>query len=321
MLLFGLIVGLADLLGHSPAYLPLAALTVTAAFAARFLTVFAWRRALYATLLLSILVGLLAVVQTPWFWRPRGPFVSPNFLGHYAVAHVFIAFYLRATARRFGRRVCDLSLAFNLLATLLSQSRASFAALAAGLLLVVAMTRPKYLLELVAAGAVAFLYVNHLHAGQGADPRIGIWLQGLRLAHFRLLLGYGQRDFLIMPGYLHFYNVALECLVAAGILGLAAAVWMMIAGWRTAWRLPLKQERIALCAFLLAWIVNSMFIYATPETVAPLYAVLALLVNRDVANRAALVHDRQPLMDDALSAVNAGRADRGDRNRAVRHEA
>src|SRR5579863_9698982 len=83
-----LVVSLASGRGHW--FWPLAAAleyAMLASLSERF-----WRWVAAEALIVSMLVSMLAVLQICLgLPRARGPFASPNFLGYYAVAHVFLA--------------------------------------------------------------------------------------------------------------------------------------------------------------------------------------------------------------------------------------
>src|SRR5579859_6680461 len=91
----------------------------------RLLSERAWRTAVGTLLIAAAAISVLGIAQVAVFHFPRaqGPFASPNFLGYYSVAHVFLALAFR------WRPVAVLCA----LAVILSLSRGSILALAAGL--------------------------------------------------------------------------------------------------------------------------------------------------------------------------------------------
>lgn len=317
MILFAFAVGLADILGHAPGFTPLLVLTLLAVTTARFIPPAGWRYVFGGMLALSVLIAALAIAQviagyTFFAPRARGPFGSPNFLSYYAVLHFFLALYMRAGSR--WQRLWGACAAANLVALALSQSLGSVLGITAGMAVIVVSRYPRRVPEFLALASLSFAalanltFVSATRPTLLSDPRIGIWLQGLRIAHWRLLFGYGQRNFFVLPNYTHFYNVGIEALVAAGVVGLAAGVWMLWSGFRATRHLQ-KKEGTILCALLVAWSINGMFIYNTTESVLPLYAVLAYLrsvVNRDVADRAALIDKDEPLVHGAFGSRHAG---------------
>lgn len=311
----GAVMVLADYLTHIPSG-RIGVLTTLTLLGATLLSPRAWSRIFAAMLVWSIVQALIAIAQTPFSYRPEALFGSPNFFAGYAALHLFLAL----AVYREHPRLAVVAVGANIAALTLAQSRGAFLGAAAGLLLIVGVRRPKGIPALLLSGAVAWFWIFHLHAGM-AEPRWDIWRQGLQIAKWRLLLGYGQQNFLILPNFEHLYNVALEMLVGAGIVGLAAGAWMLLeAGRAAAYRQ--RDEALALQALLLCWVVTGMFIYNTPGTVLPLYAALGYLaVNRDKADLAALVHNRQPLEDDAVGHRDrANRADRAHGGGAVRGE-
>lgn len=312
MLSLALVVALANILGHQPVLTPFLFLTLCASGAARFMSARAWRIILCGMLILSLGAALLAFAQIGVILRPKGPFASPNFLAGYAALHIFLALFMRAQAKR--PRFYTAAAGVNLAALLLSQSLGGFLALASGLGIIAACRFRRWLLEFVCVTTALFAALTSVTPGRPAlldDPRISIWLQGWKVARWRLLTGYGQHNFFIPPNFTHFYNSALTLLVAAGVVGLGFGVWLLFVALRRARCWPQKEESLALRGFLVAWIVYSMFMYDTPETVGPLYVVLALLgseaaIRRHEQDGSALVDQSQPLVDAASRTARAG---------------
>lgn len=295
VLTFAAIIGLADLLGNSHGYLGLLSL-VAAFFALQRLGPAGWRRLLAAMLALSVAIAALAVIQTHYMPRSRGPFVSANFLAGYAVLHVFLALHVWG---RTGRPLlAGAAILANGLALALSQGRGGILAFGAGMVAYLGRGRPR-LAAVAGCAMLAIAIAVSLGRGEGAtDPRFGIWRLALQAASQKLLLGWGQEGVLIgtlrpagsdivFGGVAVFYNVALEWLLAGGILGLAAGIWIIVEGLLAARRQP------ALLAFLVAWLADGMFIFTTPGTSIPLFVVLAYLAS-----------ERRQIVDVAAARVD-----------------
>lgn len=264
----------------------------------------AWRWIVVGMVAISVVVSLGAMAQvyaeSSWFLaRAHGGFSSPNFLAGYAVLHIFLAGFLRPAARRSW--LCDVAIACNIAAVGFSQSLGGIIACGAGFAVLVAYKYPRRVPEFFAAAALIFVlfanmtYVAHTRGALLDDPRLSIWLEGLKIARWRLLFGYGEQSFLAPSGYVHFYNDAIACLIMAGVAGLAAAVWVLGSAARATYHTPNAKEGLALRAFLFAWVANGVFIYSTPETLFPLGVVLSYLVSlhRNVAHAARGIDDRQ----------------------------
>ena len=214
------------------------------------------RLILSASLRLSMAVALLAVAQVVHgVPRARGPWDSPNFLGHYAVTMCFLALAWRHKA------AIPVAVA-NAMVVVASQSRASLLALGVGIAELIPI-KGWIKFGLVSALALAVSAISH-----GDEHRLLVWKLGLLAETQHPFIGWGRTD--IILGLPAFYNVALDWTVRTGLVGLAAAVAMYVQAWRMA-EPPLK-------AALAAWLVNGMFLFAVWSTTAPLILALGLIL-------------------------------------------
>ena len=269
-LAFIAVAGIADILGPGHQWGSLAAACAWF-LACRSLSPRGWRVLLAASLALSVAIALLAVAQMWAMPRARGPFASPNLLGAYAVLMFFLSLGRAngggSEARKPGYTAPGLYAAANLLSLALSQSRGAILAL--GAVLLYRWSRSCALLT----GAALVLTVALIRP-DAVEARWGIWRIGLQAASQRLLLGWGQGG-LFISGLGSFYSIPLEWLINAGILGVLAGTWLLIAAAKVA----LKEGRPHLLAFLTAWFVQGLFLYGALATYAPLIAVLAYLAS------------------------------------------
>lgn len=249
------------------------------------------KRLLAGMMWLSVAVAALCIEQMFWMPRARGIFASPNFLGGYAVMMFFLA--LRAREKPDWHNIPLLA---NLVSVALSQSRGAFIALAAGLLVYNPLRR-HHRIQLGAAALVAALVLAHYRP---QEARIGIWRVGAVAAIQRPVLGWGPGG-LEVGTLRHFYNIPLDLTISAGIVGLAAGIWLGVEAMRAA------RPHPAMRALLVAWLVNGLFIFATPATTVPLFLALAWLASeqRRVEDVAALIDDGQPLLHRRMRAYGA----------------
>ncbi len=294
-------------------------------FACRALPERGWKWLLTIVLWLSVAVAALAVAQVAlWMPRARGAFVSPNFLGAYAVLMVFLAVAsacgvegFRIAPQQVGgdcktaarwRSIC--LAAANLISLALSQSRGALLALGAGLaVLIVFLPGLKKLsgltirlsgLTMVLVFAIACALL--IRSGN-EESRMGMWLVGLQGGLQRPVTGWGIGG-LMVSGLNRFYSIPIEWFTNAGILGVMAGTWLLAAATWVARGQP------ALLAFLAAWFVQGLFLDGTPATNMLLVTVLAWLArseHRHVADDAGRVDDDHPALD---GRVRAGRAER-----------
>jgi hypothetical protein len=258
------VVGLANWLGTGHGYGALLALAGLF-FLVRALPERGIRWLLAATFAFSVVVAALAIVQMWFMPRARGPFISPNSLGAFAVLMVFCSLEGPGPCGKMVRG-SRLAAGANLLSLALSQSRGAILALGAGLAVMLYRKRP--ILAVVSA-AVALAVVLLIRTG-AAEARTGIWLIALQAASQRLVLGYGQNG-LWISGLGTFYSIPLQWLANAGILGVMSGGWLLYEGMRAA------RDRPALQAFLVAWFVQGLFFFSIPATSIPLFAVLGYL--------------------------------------------
>ena len=233
------------------------------------------RLILSASLWLSMAVALLAVAQViHGIPRARGPWDSPNFLGHYAVTMCFLALAWRHKA------AIPIAVA-NAMVVIASQSRASLLALGCGILLLgkEVMSHKtnrwwtRYVLgkrlrldKTVALALVAgAIFLSH-----GDEHRWLIWRLGLEVAAQHPWVGWGRTD--IILGLPAFYNVALDWTIRTGLVGLVVAAALYVQAWRMA--------EPALRAMLAAWLVNGLFLFQVWSTTAPLILGLCLILWR-----------------------------------------
>lgn len=236
---------------------------------------FVWR--VFAWIAVASAAG--AAIQLPWLPRPPGPFSSPNDLGAFAAVALFLCLRHRF---RFPA-------AASLMAVALSQSRGAVLAVAAGG--VVWVWRGPKRFKLAAALGIIAVAAGIAILLWRPEARLNIWRIGLELAAKQPLTGWGIGGVEIWP-LDHFYSVPLDWLIATGMIGAAAGLWLAV----TATRLADHETR----AILAAWAVAGLFLSATPIMWALLLAVLAELVGRDEAARAGVVEHDEPLLDSRV---------------------
>ena len=243
---------------------------------------YVWNAMLWA----SMACAVLALVQLPWQDRPRGPFGSPNYLGAFAAVMVLAAWRQRQKSAAL----------LNLAAVAMSQSRGALLAVGVGAAILVYRRARVWALAAIGVAAI----------GAGLlwrpEARLAVWATGLQIAAQRPLTGWGiggveplavidQRLMMLD----HFYSVPLDWLIATGVLGLAAGVWMAIESWRSG----VAEDR----AVLAAWIVAGLFLSAAWPTWLILFVLMADLVGRDKAHRAGVVDHHQPLLNGRVRAL------------------
>lgn len=215
------------------------------------------RLILSASLWLSMAVALLAVAQVAHgIPRARGPWDSPNFLGHYAVTMTFLALAW------WHKAAIPIAVA-NAMVVIASQSRASLIALGVGIMV---FNRHALIPIVLALALVAGAFL----LGHGDEHRWLIWQLGVEVAAQHPWIGWGRTD--IIMGLPAFYSVPLDWTVRTGLVGLSAAVAMYVQAWRIA--------DPALRAALAAWLVNGLFLFAVWSTTAPLILGLCLILWR-----------------------------------------
>jgi hypothetical protein len=126
------------------------------------------------------------------------------------------------------------------------------------------------------------------------EARMSVWSLGLQAGLERPLTGWGIGGVQIWP-LDHFYSVPLDWFIATGLVGLVAAAWMMA----EAWRLADTDTR----AILAAWLVQGLFLSAAWPIWLVLFALLADLVGRDVAHRAGVIEDHEPLLNGGVRSL------------------
>ncbi len=244
-----------------------------------------WRFIAGQMFVLAIAIAVLAAIQIGvGIPRARGPFASPNFLGYYAVAHVFLALAWRPMLPR----LAPVAMWSSAIAVALSGSRASLLAAATAVIIPRARRHP-----VLAAASAGIAFASLLLVPRDIG-RFEIWRLGASLAATHPWFGWGEGGITVLglPG---FYSVPLDWTLRAGLVGLAAAAWATIEAWRSD-----KSLR----PFVIAWIVNGLFIFGTPESATPMLVAFAWLGRRrglDVA-QVAVRHDGAD-----RRAANAGR--------------
>lgn len=293
LLTFLAVVGLADWLGWGQGYLGLLALAGWL-FAVRALTENGVGRLLTAAIAFSALIAAFSVMQIFVMPRARGPFISPNALGSYAVLMVFLVLSLGS---HFSLATKNTFATISLLSLALSQSRGAILALGTGFAVwAFTLLRREFhrsggvdrsanisSLALAFGSATFFLsaaivIVLEIRTGAG-EARVGIWLVALQAASQRLVLGYGQNG-LWISGLGSFYSIPIQWLANAGIPGVLAGGWLIFEGFRAARGQPW------LLAFLAAWFVQGLFFFSTPATSIMLFGVLGYLAKTTHAPKA-----------------------------------
>jgi hypothetical protein len=291
VLAFLAIVFLADIAGwgHSAA-LPIIAAALY--LAGTTMSREAWRYVLHGMVIVSLAALTLALAQLPFMPRPRSLFLSANVFGAYAALHVFIALTQRS-------RLGNIAAIGNVAAVLLSQSRGAYLALGGGLCVWFWRKRPALVCTIAGCAllGVGILWLTR----PTEDPRIGIWIAGLRVGNQRPILGWGQNGVMV-AGLRHFFNIPLEWYINAGAAGLAAGGWLYAEGLLAA------REHRAMLALLVAWAIQGCFLFGALSTDLTLIAALGYIgsEHRDVIRVPVAVVDDEPLLD---GGVRAGRTD------------
>jgi hypothetical protein len=229
----------------------------------------------------SVGAAICAYVQLPrleYPFRPPGPFASPDYLGAFAAVMAFVCL-------RFGYRYLAVG---NLVTVAVTQSRGALLAVGAGgAVWLWQRSRIAACVGIIAAIAAAILLWR-------PEARIGIWTLGLKIAAQHPLTGWGIRGVEVWP-LNHFYSVPLDWLIATGIIGAAAGMWLAV----TVWRLAGRDDR----AILAAWVVAGLFLSASWPMWAVLFAVLAGLVSRDIPDDAGVIDDHEPLLNRGVRSL------------------
>jgi hypothetical protein len=215
----------------------------------------------------SIGAALIAVIQIPVFERPRGPFGSPNYLGAFAAVMLFVAWRERGTAAGYA------ALGANMVSLVLAQSRGAILAAGAGAVALLGRRRP------ILSGAIVCGALLGAVLLQRPEARLQVWQLGLSIGLQRPLTGWGlggvSNIFLVDGGLMHldhFYSVPLDLFVAAGMVGLAAALWLVAEAWIAASKTEAPSQHRAI---LIAWIVAGLFLSAAWPMWLVLFALLA----------------------------------------------
>jgi hypothetical protein len=215
----------------------------------------------------SVGAALIAVIQLPVLDRPRGPFGSPNYLGAFAAIMLFVAWRERGTIAG------NAALGANAVALVLAQSRGAILAAGAGAVALLGRRRP-ILSGTIICGALLGAVLL-----QRPESRLAVWQLGLTLGLQRPLTGWGiggvSNIFLVDGGLMHldhFYSVPLDWFVATGMVGLAAALWLVAEAWMASAKTEAPGQHRAI---LTAWIVQGLFLSAAWPIWLVLFALLA----------------------------------------------
>lgn len=256
-----------------------------------------WRVIQAAILSLAVAIAVLGAFQMAlgFAGRAQWPFASPNWFGYYVGLHAALALAWRRDWPRLG----NLTIVAGGVAVFASLSRGSilaFGAAAAVWCLSLRRVRRNMPLALAAGGislVLALLIPHHDEA-----LRLGVWRAGLQIASQHPWIGWGRGMVSVygMPG---FYNAALETVVTAGLIGLAAVIWLIVETWRAA---PTLRP------FLAAFIINGMIISPRAEDILPFLVAVVWTISesRDVTDVAVVIDEHDPLLN---GGVRAGRAD------------
>lgn len=264
-----------------------------------------WRIVQAGMLGLATAVAMGAALQIALLGagRAQWPFASPNWLGYYVGLHAALAL----AWRREWPRLANITIAICGCAVMASLSRGSILAFGSGAAVwcLSALPRPRPLA--LAAGGLSLVLVLLIPHHDEA-MRLAIWRVGVQVALQHPWIGWG-RGMVWLYGTPGFYNAAIETVIVAGLVGLAAIVWLIAETWRAEPRLR---------PFLAAFVVNGMVISPRTEDIIPFLVAVAWAasVSRDVADDAARVDNDHPLLDGGVRADRAQRGHRG-RDRAV----
>jgi hypothetical protein len=215
----------------------------------------------------SVGAALIAVIQLPVLDRPRGPFGSPNYLGAFAAVMLFVAWQARGTIAG------NAALGANAVALVLAQSRGAILAAGAGAVALLGRRRP------ILSGAIICGALLGAVLLQRPESRLAVWQLGLTLGLQRPLTGWGiggVSNIFLVDGRLmhidHFYSVPLDWFVATGMVGLAAALWLIAEAWMAGAKTEAPSQHRAI---LIAWIVAGLFLSAAWPMWLVLFALLA----------------------------------------------
>lgn len=254
-----------------------------------------WRASAAALLGFSVVCCGWAIYQVFLYgWRPLSGirpsaiFGSSNYLGGFVALCVFLAILIRPP-----KAVLAATISVNMLSLILSDSRAAIMALFFGLFWI-APARWRWAWLASPLGAAIIL---GLHGATGTTGRIKNLVLGISDFMYRPFLGWGQ-DSPHPSTYVHYYNIGIEWLVSAGIVGFAVFVWCAIETIVAAYRLP-KSLRNPMLGLLTAYLVNGMAIYDTAGTSAVLLIAMSALMSLhpDESNRTVVQHDDKALLE------------------------
>lgn len=224
------------------------------------------RALVYPLLAGSVAMAILATWQMGWggFLRARGIFPSPNYLGAFAALCFFLAAHGAQNSAPRSPRINRLWLGIALAnagALVLSESRAALLGWAIGLFF--AVPRRWRALWLSFPFALPAIYWFHFGAENTLETRLALWRFAIVAFRQRPLTGWGQWPVIHGPIF-PAYNIALDWLHMAGVLGVAAFVWAAAETF-TAAKGPLR-------GLIAAYLVNGMLFFDSYASGLPLLA-------------------------------------------------
>ena len=212
----------------------------------------------------------------------------------------------RSRAARLAAANCGAMMA---LALLLSFGRAAWLAAAAGIVVAVGRwSRRAMVAALLSAAAAVVLVVLAAHlptslplgqaiasrftsllspgAGSGGT-RLHIWSDAVHLVTARPLTGWGQDSVGLVYGTVQsgpwtpgFYvdkahSQLLQTAVTEGLIGVAAALWLLISAWRSGWRARRTPGAMALCGAWTAYVLAQQLEFDWVAVSVPAMVLLA----------------------------------------------
>jgi hypothetical protein len=291
-LMFGATIAVADLLSPADfAVLPvLRNQLIFMALLFGLLALAGWRVVCCLVLGVSVFcAGWAAYQQFPgWSLRPATFFGSPNYLGAFAMMCVFLAF------------VCWLKgfllkavVGANAATLLMAGGRAALLGTACGMFFIV----PKRWRLAWLMSPFLALVILGVHAPVGNSHRLRNLIAGFGDFLYRPFLGWGQ-DSPHPSIETHYYNIAMEWLVATGIVGFGLFLWCAAESFLAARKMP-PDTRGPMIGLLVAYLVNGMFIYDTIGSSTVLILALVCLVGLDAdkPNGAVIQNDHETLLE------------------------
>lgn len=232
------------------------------------------------------------------FYGIRGDISStlgnPSYLGEYATLGLFFCLYAAKNGRTWL-----LAAAVQIPAIYLSDSRGALLAVCAGLGLYAYLQSSQFIRRVAVTailGIVALMILDRNNllwvrtAAIANDPRVELWTWAWHGILQRPWLGWGHEGFhylFAMQGHLiggqpfdRAHNLVLDWLVQGGVFGCAA--YLALIG-TTAWGV---RKEPAFLAFMLAYAVNTFFVFDTLSTYIPLVSVIAFAAQTKLGREA-----------------------------------